>query len=116
MRKTGQTRCAYCGADFAASYETWLTMALDHVIPVSVCSALGIHTDWQEDITNKALACAARNSFRNRYKPPADGSCPKTQDDFFDLRDRVFAERKEAIRQRHDSERAFFNSRPWQNC
>lgn len=109
MRKTGQTRCAYCSADFARSYETWLTMALDHVVPVGVCTELGIPAEWQEDITNKVLACAACNSFRNRYKPPADVSCPKTQDDFFDLRDRIFAERRKAILERHDSERAFFN-------
>ena len=82
IHKTGQTKCAYCGADFGVSYETWLTMALDHVVPVSVCNGLGIRAEWQEDVTNKVLACAACNSFRNRYKSPAEVTCPKSRDEF----------------------------------
>ena len=109
MQKTSQTKCAYCGADFAESYDIWLTMTLDHVVPVSVCAAFGILAEWQEDITNKVLACAACNSFRNRYKPPADVECPKTLGAFYDLRDRIFTERKKAIQERHESEKAFFN-------
>lgn len=115
MQKTGQTKCAYCGEDFVGSYRTWLTMALDHVVPASACAALGIPAEWQEDVTNKVLACAACNSFRNRYKPPADVRCPKTREAFFDLRDRVFAERKKAILQRHEEEAAFFGTRPWRD-
>ena len=114
MQKTGQTKCAYCGADFAESYEIWLTMALDHVVPVSVCGALGIQAEWQEDVTNKVLACAACNSFHNRYKPAVEVTCPKTLDAFYDLRDRIFTERKKAILERHDSEKAFFEAQPWQ--
>ena len=37
MQKTGQTSCAYCGLSLIASYETWLNMAIDHVVPKSVC-------------------------------------------------------------------------------
>ena len=116
MKKTHQTKCAYCGLDFAASYEAWLTMALDHVVPVSVCRALGIPAEWQEDITNKVLACAACNSFRNRYRSPADVECPQTLDAFYNLRDRIFTERKKAILERHESERDFFNALSWPNA
>src|SRR5688500_3252930 len=65
MKKTGQTACAYCGLDFAASYENWLQMALDHVVPVSVCQSFSLPDEWTDDSTNKVLACAACNSFDN---------------------------------------------------
>lgn len=109
MRKTGQTRCAYCRADFAGSYETWLTMALDHVVPTSVCKKLGIPDEWADDSANKVLACAACNSFHNRYTPAESPQTLLSIDEFFDFRDRVFAERKELIEESHRRERAFFD-------
>jgi len=114
MRRTGQTRCAYCGVDFSSTYETWLTMALDHVVPASVCKALQVPDDWREDCANRALACAACNGFRNRYAPTFDVVLPLTLDTFFDLRDRIFAERKDLITASHVAERTFFDDRPWE--
>lgn len=108
MRKTGETTCAYCGLDFAASYENWLTMALDHVVPVSVCRALGLSMDWQEDCINKVLACAACNSFHNRYKPVEQSDPPTLLEAFLELRDRIFAERRTLIAASHEQERAFY--------
>src|SRR5438270_13369266 len=97
MRKTGQTVCAYCGVDFSSSYETWLTMALDHVVPVSVCKALEVPDTWREDCSNRVLACAACNGFRNRYALPFEVVLPLTLEAFFDLRDKIFAERKDLL-------------------
>jgi len=114
MKKTGQTRCAYCQADFASSYETWLTMALDHVIPASVCVKWGVPLDWREDCANKVLACAACNSFCNRYKPESGIPVPETLEAFFALRDRVFSERQDLIAKRRKDEEAFFDGRPWE--
>jgi len=113
MRKTGQTRCAYCGANFAGSYETWLTMALDHVVPTSVCRKLGIPAEWADDYANRVLACAACNSFHNRYTPAESPPTSIDLDEFFDFRDRIFAERKELIEDSHHKEHAFFERRPW---
>jgi hypothetical protein len=113
MRLTGQTRCAYCEADFAASYEVWLTMALDHVVPTSVCIAGKIPVSWTWDYSNTVLACTACNGFCNRYRPSITLVEPLTLDDFYDLRDKVFEDRKQKIRERHKQERAFFNGRPW---
>lgn len=116
MRRTGQTRCAYCQADFASSYETWLTMALDHVIPANVCVKWGVAVEWREDCANKVLACASCNSFRNRYKPASGESVPDTLGAFFALRDRVFTERKGLIMKRHQEEKQFFERRPWKEA
>lgn len=55
MQCTGQTRCAYCDVDFTAGYETWLTMALDHVVPASVCTSLNVPEEWREDYSNSVL-------------------------------------------------------------
>ena len=118
----GSTSCArrakqlaaYCGADFAASYTTWLTMALDHVVPTSVCNSLGVPDEWKEDCSNKVLACGACNGFRNRYKPSIDVVQPLTLEAFYRLRDHIFAERKALIAASHESDRAFFESRPWE--
>lgn len=114
MRKTGQVACAYCHSDFTASYEKWLTMALDHVVPVSVCLALEIPFEWREDCSNKVLSCAACNGFRNRYKPTIEVSTPLTLDDFYDLRDHIFSERSKLIAESHRADLEFFLSRPWE--
>jgi 5-methylcytosine-specific restriction endonuclease McrA len=114
MQKTGQTTCAYCGLDFAASYENWLQMALDHVVPVSVCRSFSLPDDWTEDSSNRVLACAACNTFDNRYKTPLSTECPHTLTDFYRLRDSIFAERKERVAEKHRIERMFFEQRLWQ--
>jgi len=115
MRITGQTKCAYCGAHFAARYQTWLTMALDHVVPASMCSDLGVPQEWREDCTNKVLACAACNSFDNRYKPTAGTPSAQSLEAFFDLRDKVFAERKARIAARREEEERSFEGRHWES-
>lgn len=113
MKLTHLTKCAYCGMDFASSYEAWLNMALDHVLPVSVCNALGVPEEWREDYANRVLACAACNTFGNRYRLPPETPRPKTLDDFLSLRDDVLRDRRSLIQERHHQERAFFEQRPW---
>lgn len=113
MLKTGQTKCAYCGVDFTSSYETWLTMALDHVVPTSVCQSFNISSGWSEDCSNIVLACTACNSFLNRYSPPKGISILRTLTEFYSLRDRVFKERTSLIARKHEEEKAFFKSQPW---
>lgn len=114
MQLTGQTHCAYCGLDFTASYRDWLQMELDHVVPTSLCGLLGLHAEWIEDASNKVLACRACNGFENRYKPEFELACPDTLADFYDLRDRIFAERKQKIARAHERARALFAARPWE--
>ena len=113
MQITRQTKCAYCGHDFIVSYQNWLHMALDHVVPKSVCVGFGFSAEWIEDCANKVLACAACNGFYNRYRPSSDVVCPLSLSEFFDLRDRIFSERKAPILRKHEEEKQFFNRRLW---
>ena len=113
MRLTGQRRCAYCDTDLTSTYQLWLTLVLDHVIPVKMCKSLGVPSDWCWDYSNAALACAACNGFCNRYAPTFAIVPPGTLEDFWDLRDKVFEERKQMIAARHKEEHDFFEQRPW---
>lgn len=114
MRKTGQTCCAYCGMDFAARYENWLQLCVDHVVPRSVCGALAIPTEWYEDCTNKVLACSACNTFDNRFKHQESDICPASLEEFYALRDRIFTERNTRIGAKHRQEREFFERKVWE--
>ena len=114
MQQTKQTRCAYCDLDFSATYRHWLQMALDHVVPASVGKCLSISEEWVDDSANKVLACTACNGFGNRYKAAVGTVCPTTLEEFFDLRDAIFADRKTLIAKRHESEQAFFERRLWE--
>jgi len=112
MRLTKQTKCAYCGLDLVANYENWLTMALDHVIPRSVCLDWNLPKDWREDLSNRVLCCTTCNTFGNRYAPK-DFKRPSTLQEFYNLRDAIFIERRRNILNRHIEERTFFDSSPW---
>ena len=114
QQRTGQTSCAYCGMSLVDTYEHWLQMAIDHVVPKSVCWSLGIQTDWMEDCINKVLSCAACNGFKNRYQAPTNALCPSSLEEFCSLRDELFAERRKIVAESHRSERAFYESRPWE--
>ena len=114
MQLTGQRRCAYCGTDLAATYEAWLTLVLDHAIPVSLCNSIQIPQQWCWDYSNAVLSCGACNGFCNRYSPTFKVVPPNTLEDFYDLRDKIFDERKKLIAARHEEERQFFNARSWE--
>jgi 5-methylcytosine-specific restriction endonuclease McrA len=113
MRITGAHKCAYCGLDFTARFEDWLTMVLDHVVPQSVCTKTGIDTAWVWSYSNAVLACAACNGFCNRYKPYESRDESLSLPEFYDLRDRIFWERRELILATREKEREFFETKPW---
>ncbi len=113
MRLTGAKNCAYCGLDLTARFEDWLTGVLDHGVPVSVCKKMGIDLSWVWNYSNTVLTCGACNGFCNRYKPKADCIVPTTITEFYDLRDKIFLERRELIRARRAAELTYFESRPW---
>jgi hypothetical protein len=112
IRRTGQRACAYCSLNFTLEFEHWLVV-VDHVVPTSVCKELGIPVAWREDCANKVVACSACNGYRNRYRPSVPPVPPQTLEEFLDLRDRIFAERREPILTARAEEAGFFASRPW---
>ena len=114
QRLTGQECCAYCALDFTSCYENWLMMALDHVVPASVCLGASVPIEWMDDHANRVLCCAACNGFKNRWKPTEPLICPTSLDGFFDLRDSIFAIRRAHILQSHKNERTFFDGKPWE--
>src|SRR5688572_7847835 len=80
------------------------------------------HSNWRrQELThsnrlarrhsNRALACAACNSFRNRY--PFNKVTPTSLEEFYVLRDEIFVERRQLILGAHQEELKFFESRPW---
>src|SRR4051794_9635423 len=113
QKLTGLGECAYCGMSLVDTYEHWLMMSVDHVVPTRAGQAVGIPDDWLADYANIVLCCSACNGFGNRYKLMADVTTPASIDDFFALRDRVFDARKALILLAHDKERAFYDKKPW---
>lgn len=85
--------CAYCGLDMSASFEAWLQLSIDHVIPRQMSKP---PRNWPaylvEDITNLVTCCRACNDFGNRFVVP--DAAPDCEPAFYDLRDRVFVERR----------------------
>jgi 5-methylcytosine-specific restriction endonuclease McrA len=113
MQVTGQTCCAYCGVSLVGDYYRWLLMARDHVIPAGEAKRLGIPPGFSEDFSNLVLACSGCNGFRNRYRVAAEPRPIWTVEDFLELRDRVFADRLQRVRERRALEIAKFNESPW---
>jgi ATP-dependent RNA circularization protein (DNA/RNA ligase family) len=89
-------------------------MSVDHAIPTGTGRALGISIDWFEDYSNLVLCCSGCNGYENRYVLPSDVVRPKTETEFFDLRDRVFEERMSLIASRRTVERRFYERRFWE--
>ena len=115
-RETGETTCAYCGLDLYSTYDRWLTLQVDHVVPLNVATDLGLRFELYEDMFNLVLACAACNGFDNRYRYRYLAEAPSrttwTVEEFVVIRDAIFADRSARIAARHDIERAFFASLP----
>jgi hypothetical protein len=114
QRVTGEHACAYCGLDLTATYEHWLLLQVDHVVPVSVALKLGVPRALYQDLLNCVLACSACNGFDNRFaylEPIATGQW--SLEAFVELRDLIFALRQDRIAKQRISERAFYDAKPW---
>jgi len=91
--------CAYCGLLMLKEFEYYLQLSVDHVVPRST---KGCDPTLIEDAANLVTCCRACNEFGNRYR--ADIPTDVTEDAFWDLRDRVFPERRALIMQRRAAE------------
>ncbi len=86
-------------------------MALDHVVPVSVCKDWSIPPEFCRSLANAVLTCAACNGFDNRYKPSFDKRQITTFQEFLTLRGEIFIERRERILKKHEEEKEFFKEK-----
>ena len=110
---TGQTACAYCGLNLVDCYEHWLLVTRDHVVPTKQAKAMGVRKEWREDYRNTVLACSACNGLKNKWKLPEGEPVPKSDKEFFRLRDKVFRDRRKTIKDCQKKERAFYDGKPW---
>ena len=112
----GQTSCAYCRMILVDSYEHWLLLTVDHVVPVSDRDRreghrLGIPKNWHESYSNIVLACSGCNGFRNRYEVSWQEPREKWDEcEFFKFRDRVFQEKAALIDDARNNEISFYNT------
>ena len=111
----GQASCAYCWMSLVDSYEHWLLLTVDHVVPVSEKDRkdghrLGIPKCWHESYSNIVLACSGCNGFRNRYEVSWQKAKESWgESEFFELRDKVFQEKSALIESARISEIGFYN-------
>ena len=107
--KRGQSSCAYCEMSLIDSYEHWLLLTVDHVIPRKEGHRLRIPRDWRESYSNIVLACSGCNGFRNRYEISwQEHKEFLSESEFLELRDRVFQERKALIEKARNREKHFY--------
>ena len=97
---TGARTCAYCNLDLTDTYEHWLLMTVDHVVPTKTGEELRIFSKLPDDFSNTILCCSGCNSFDNRFELPAGVKPPETLDEFFDLRDEIFKIRDRRIKEK----------------
>lgn len=114
QRVTGEHTCAYCGLDLVDTYEHWLMLSVDHVIPVSVARVLKIPRPLYNDLINCVLACSACNTFDNQFKKVDSVTTGEwSLEAFIELRNIIFVERRDRIKERQNAERAFYLAKPW---
>jgi hypothetical protein len=110
---TGQTECAFCGFNLITSFENWLMLSVDHVVPRAGALKLGIPDCLFEDAFNLVLACSACNGFDNRFVCAVGPVETWTVEEFCNLRDATFPLRFDRIKARREKERALYEARPW---
>jgi HNH endonuclease len=94
-----QYTCAYCGLRMLKEFDVFLQLSVDHVVP---WSTKGCDLTLIEDTANLVTCCRACTDFGDRYRTALP--VPTSEDEFWDVRDRVFRERRSLILERRDQE------------
>jgi hypothetical protein len=95
--------CAYCGKDMAESYDAWLDLSVDHVVPECTFAKWGDDCrSWAWTYANAVPCCRACNEFLNGYR--VTESAPTDEDSFLDIRDKVLEEKRKRALDRHAKE------------
>ena len=77
-------KCRYCGADGTKSFDTWLTLSVDHLLPPN-------HPRREEEAF-KVTACRFCNEADNRYFSKNQGLDNLSPDELFQLRKKAVLE------------------------
>lgn len=91
----------------AAEPQHLAPVSVDHVVPQQMVG-VGYPADWVFDEANVVACCRPCNDLFNR--DPVIGEMPLTTEAFFDLRDRIFSERRARIVERREAERLWFQA------
>jgi hypothetical protein len=101
--------CAYCGKDMAESYDAWLDLSVDHVVPECAFAKWGEECrGWSWSYANVVPCCRACNEFLNGYR--VRDSAPTDKDSFLNLRDKVLEDKRRRALDRHEQEQRFYVS------
>lgn len=104
--------CVYCEFDMLASYRAWLELSVDHVVPHQMINH-GYREEWIEDRANFVTCCRSCNEFGNRFR--FDDPPPASEAAFFDLRDRVFVQRRARLALAHAQEQLIYEKQRQSN-
>ena len=100
-------RCRYCRYDLGGSYRGWLQLSVDHILPAQMTKA-GYPAELIHDVTNLVTCCRSCNDFGNRWR--VSDPFPGAGAPFFDLRDRVFLQRRARLALRHRAEESRYRT------
>jgi hypothetical protein len=107
----GDLDATYCHRELESSYEAWLDLSVDHVVPRYLVRVAGFPSEWIEDLLNLVTCCRGCNEFLNGYRVSVE--VPPNLAAFLVLRDTVLADKRSRAAKRHDAERHRFDL--WQH-
>ena len=55
-------KCVYCGKDMIERFEDWMSLHIDHIIPVS--------KGGKDDLNNRVTSCSTCNTQKHTFLPP----------------------------------------------
>ena len=90
-----ESMCAYCGRRSEPG-GTFYSIGVDPIIPLRMVRR-GYREDWIEDMANLVPCCTGGVCARIGNSLRLDEPAPTTMDGFFDLRDRVFVQRRARV-------------------
>ena len=104
--------CAYCGKDLSESYDAWLDLSVDHVVPRQAIGnkkwgTTETYINWIESLANLVPCCRACNEFLNGYR--VSDNAPPDEGAFLILRNKVLREKREKALARHQLEIASYD-------
>jgi hypothetical protein len=99
-------QCVYCDLGMRAS-SGWLQLSVDPVVPQQVVG-MGFPREWVRSAANLVACCRACNDLFNQDRLVE--AVPSMLEEFFDLRDAIYLQRRSRILARRAEERSGLQS------